>query len=446
MPTGRNESTEERLDRNWADILQELRVMQTGAQILTAFLITLPFQAGFSELNDFQRDFYLALLVFSVLLSALILTPVAVHRHLFGQRVKVTTVHHGHRVVKLALLGIGLLISACVVFIVQFLLGWIWAAGIGTMVFGIVAFLLVILPRIIKPMTSVRHPTDDRIDPEPRRTRHPQHTNPVEGTMTPPRLEIAVQDTAGARIAREHGADRVELCQALEMGGLTPSQGLIEACVAQGIGVHPLIRPRGGGYSYSPLEVDAMVIDIRRAVGAGARGVVIGALADGDSGLDASVLSTLITAARDSAAGTEVTVHRCVDVLLGAGADPVELVGQLIDLGVDRVLSSGGAPAVGQGIEVLHLMHEAAGGRLQIQAGGGIRLEDIPALARLDGIHLSARTTFSRGASGPGGGEPSYDVTSPELVAAAAAAIAASSRSANPDASTISDSDVSRAT
>lgn len=165
MPTGRNESTEERLDRNWADILQELRVMQTGAQILTAFLITLPFQAGFSELNDFQRDFYLALLVFSVLLSALILTPVAVHRHLFGQRVKVTTVHHGHRVVKLALLGIGLLISACVVFIVQFLLGWIWAAGIGTMVFGIVAFLLVILPRIIKPMASVKHPTDDRIDP-----------------------------------------------------------------------------------------------------------------------------------------------------------------------------------------------------------------------------------------------------------------------------------------
>ncbi|GAA4375742.1 DUF6328 family protein [Paeniglutamicibacter cryotolerans] len=165
MSTGRNESIEERLDRNWADLMQELRVMQTGAQILTAFLITLPFQARFSELDAFQRDFYLALLVFSVLLSALILTPVAVHRYLFGQRVKVTTVHQGHRIVKLALLGVGLLISACVVFIVQFLLGWIWAAGIGVVVVGLVVFLLLLLPRIIKPMSSVAPQDDDKLGP-----------------------------------------------------------------------------------------------------------------------------------------------------------------------------------------------------------------------------------------------------------------------------------------
>ncbi|GAA4375738.1 copper homeostasis protein CutC [Paeniglutamicibacter cryotolerans] len=264
--------------------------------------------------------------------------------------------------------------------------------------------------------------------------------------MTSPRLEIAVQDTAGARIAREHGADRVELCQGLGLGGLTPSQGLIEACVAEGIGVHPLIRPRGGGFSYSPLETEAMLIDIRRAVAAGARGVVIGAVCAGDAGLDSSVLSTLIAAARETAADTEITVHRCVDVLLGAGADPAQLVGQLIGLGVDRVLSSGGASTAGRGIGVLHLMHEAADGRLQIQAGGGVRLEDIPALLRLDGIHLSARTSVSTGASGPGGGESAYDATSPELVAAAAAALVAPGRAANPDASTISDSDVSRAT
>lgn len=161
MSNGRNESTEERLDRNWADLMQELRVMQTGAQILTAFLITLPFQARFNELDDLQRDFYLFLLICSVLLSALILAPVAVHRHLFGQHVKVTTVRQGHRIVKLALLGVGLLISACVVFIVQFLLGWIWAAGIGVVVFGTVVFLLVIMPRIIKPMPSVEAPSNE---------------------------------------------------------------------------------------------------------------------------------------------------------------------------------------------------------------------------------------------------------------------------------------------
>ena len=149
---GRRESFEEKLDRNWNDLLQELRVMQTGAQIITAFLMTLPFQSKFDDLGDFQRWFYIVLLSFSALLTGLILTPVAIHRKLFGKHVKAATVAHGHRIVKIALLGLGLMVSACVYFIVDVLISWDMALYIGGGVLLVIAFLLVLLPRILKPV------------------------------------------------------------------------------------------------------------------------------------------------------------------------------------------------------------------------------------------------------------------------------------------------------
>ena len=239
------------------------------------------------------------------------------------------------------------------------------------------------------------------------------------------KLEIAVQDAAGARIALENGADRVELCTALGMGGLTPTLGTIEAVVAVGIGVHVLIRPRGGGYTYTPAEVELMAGDITHAAQAGAAGIVIGALAEGDAALDLEVLATLVAAAHLVNQDIEITVHRCVDVLLENGLPIAELVAQLRTVGAHRILTSGGAPASGAGAETLHRLRTEAAGNPQIQAGGGVRIEDIPALASLDGIHLSARTQTTRGASGPGGGESAFDVTSAELVSAAAAALAA---------------------
>ncbi|MGB9035103.1 MAG: copper homeostasis protein CutC [Paeniglutamicibacter sp.] len=239
------------------------------------------------------------------------------------------------------------------------------------------------------------------------------------------KLEIAVQDAAGARIALEHGADRVELCTALGMGGLTPTLGTIEAVVAVGIGVHVLIRPRGGGYVYTAEEVDLMAADITHAARAGVAGIVIGALTEDDGGLDIPVISGLMAAAHAVNPAMEVTMHRCVDVLLEKGMSISKLIAQLRVLGVHRILTSGGAPDSGDGVEVLHRLCAEAAGNPQIQAGGGVRIEDIPALASLDGIHLSARTQTTRGASGPGGGESAFDVTSAELVSAAAAALAA---------------------
>ncbi|MFL4472845.1 DUF6328 family protein [Paeniglutamicibacter sp. MACA_103] len=152
---GRNESVEERLDRNWNELMQELRVMQTGAQILAAFLVVLPFQAGFTALGHAERTFYLVLLVFSALLIVLLVTPVAVHRHFFGQRVKITTVHMGHVISKVVIIGVGVLVAGCVWFVVQVLYGWALGALIGGLVMLAAVFLLVVLPRIIKPKSSV---------------------------------------------------------------------------------------------------------------------------------------------------------------------------------------------------------------------------------------------------------------------------------------------------
>ncbi|MET0977936.1 MAG: DUF6328 family protein [Paeniglutamicibacter terrestris] len=153
--SGRRESVEERLDRNWNELMQELRVMQTGAQILAAFLVVLPFQAGFMNLEHAERIFYLVLLVFSALLIILLVTPVAVHRHLFGHRVKVTTVHMGHVISKIVIMGVGMLVAGCVWFVIQVLYGWAIGAIIGGLTMLAAIFLLFVLPRIIKPRSSI---------------------------------------------------------------------------------------------------------------------------------------------------------------------------------------------------------------------------------------------------------------------------------------------------
>ncbi|HYH77119.1 MAG TPA: DUF6328 family protein [Arthrobacter sp.] len=107
--TGRNETREEQLDRNWAELLQELRVLQTGVQILAGFLLTLPFQERFEDLDDFQVTLYLVNVVIATLTTAFILLPVSVHRRLFRQRLKATLVSSADTTTKIALAGIALL-------------------------------------------------------------------------------------------------------------------------------------------------------------------------------------------------------------------------------------------------------------------------------------------------------------------------------------------------
>ncbi|WP_341828703.1 copper homeostasis protein CutC [Trueperella pyogenes] len=244
-------------------------------------------------------------------------------------------------------------------------------------------------------------------------------------------LEIAVQDVAGARLARQAGADRIELCCALEVGGLTPSIAMVEACVVEGIPVCVLIRPRAGDFVYTADEAAVAANDIRWAVGRGADAVVIGALRHGTDGLelDIPMLRGWAEVARERNPEVDVVIHRCVDVLLGAGVPVREVARQLADVGgVARVLTSGGAVRADAGAEVLGELAgelERLGVGVTVMAGGGVALEAIPSLrkAGIEEFHMSARREIPTGPTGPGGGQSVRSVTDGELVRAARAAV-----------------------
>lgn len=239
-------------------------------------------------------------------------------------------------------------------------------------------------------------------------------------------LEIAVQDVAGAVVARDGGADRIELCTALgATGGLTASTGLTAAVCAVGIDVHALIRTRPGGFVYSDEELDVLAADVVAAVRLGARGVVIGALLP-DGALDIERTRVLVDAARaaeqEAQRPIDVTFHRALDV----AADPVAALTALGAIGVDRVLTSGGAARAGDGLDVLAALVAADTG-VQVMAGGGVTADSIPAIVAtgVDAVHLSAKTVVpDLGATGPGGGSASeLEVTDPATVAAAVAGV-----------------------
>lgn len=238
-------------------------------------------------------------------------------------------------------------------------------------------------------------------------------------SMSATTVEIAVQDPAGTRIAFAGGADRIELCQALSTGGMTPSFGTLVACAEVAGGaerIAVLVRPRGGGFVYNQEEIDVTSRDIREAVRLGAGGIVIGALT-----VDRLVDIEALKQWRDAAGDAELVFHRALDVM----DQPVDAVETLVELGVQRVLTSGGAARSIDGIDTLAALVQRADGRLQIQAGGGVRVEDIAALRAIgvDAVHLSARATSTDTApSGPGGGAVGYEVTDPETVQSAVAA------------------------
>jgi hypothetical protein len=136
---GRDESENERLDRNWGEILQELRVTQTGTQILTGFLLALAFQPRFTDLDPFQVDVYLVLVVLAALTTALALTPVVLHRSLFREGAKEGIVLIGNRILKATLLGVSLVLTGTLLLIFDVVLGR--TAGILAAVISLVLFL-----------------------------------------------------------------------------------------------------------------------------------------------------------------------------------------------------------------------------------------------------------------------------------------------------------------
>jgi copper homeostasis protein len=199
-------------------------------------------------------------------------------------------------------------------------------------------------------------------------------------------LEVIGFDLASCLTAEAKGANRIELCANPHEGGTTPSYGVIEAARRNtSIQLFPIIRPRGGDFFYSELEFQAMAADIRQCEQLGCDGVVIGMLRE-DGSVDVDRCAELIT----HAGSMQVTFHRAFDRL----ADPMQSLEDIIALGCSRILTSGQRPNVELGKEMLRTLVGAAGDRITIMPGSGVRSNNILELAKFTGaraFHSSAR-------------------------------------------------------
>ena len=144
--SGRNETREEQLDRNWMELIQELRVLQTGVQILAGFLLTLPFQQRFESLDDFQVTLYLVNVALAALTTAFILLPVSVHRRLFRKRLKATLVASADNITKIALGGVAALSVGTAALVFDVTAGRTVGLIAGGVLFAVLAILLAYVP------------------------------------------------------------------------------------------------------------------------------------------------------------------------------------------------------------------------------------------------------------------------------------------------------------
>mgnify|MGYP002008653391 CR=1 FL=1 len=231
-------------------------------------------------------------------------------------------------------------------------------------------------------------------------------------------LECCVGSPVSAVNAELGGAARVELCAALELGGVTPSRGSIKLARDKiDIPLFVLVRPRGGGFQYTPLELDVMKDDITAARELGADGIVLGVLRE-DGSIDIERTGELI----EAAAGASITFHRAFD----STPDPLAALETLCELGIDRVLTSGRATRAEDGTELLGRLQQAASSRIGILPGGGISHDNCRQIIELSGageIHVgsavcSAGTPPEAAGLGPGGSEApaSPGETDPEAV------------------------------
>jgi len=199
-----------------------------------------------------------------------------------------------------------------------------------------------------------------------------------------------VDTVDGALAAERAGADRAELCSALELGGLTPGPGtLAEARAQLAIPLVVLVRPRRGDFLYSPADLAAAWRDVQAARAAGADGVALGLL-DREGDLDRERTAALVEFARPMT----VTFHRAFDLM----RDRERALEQLVELGIERVLTSGGASDVHAGEKSLARLVERAAGRIVVMAGGGVRPATVAQLVASTGVpevHLSARVLES---------------------------------------------------
>jgi copper homeostasis protein len=208
------------------------------------------------------------------------------------------------------------------------------------------------------------------------------------GGMT---LEVCVDSAEGLAKAVAGGADRIELCAALAVGGLTPSAGLIDLAARCGVPVVAMIRPRAGDFVWSEAEVAMMEAEIAAVRAAGLAGVVLGACLP-DGRLDVLVLRRLV----DAAAGLDLVLHRCIDLAPDMGVALEEAVG----LGFQRILTSGGETTAEAGAVRIAALVTQAAGRITVMPGSGVNPGNAAMLKGLGIIEIHASCSVSTLASG----------------------------------------------
>lgn len=198
-------------------------------------------------------------------------------------------------------------------------------------------------------------------------------------------LEICCGSIDDAIQAEKGGADRVELCSALFLGGLTPSIGTIqEAKRRLKLPVMVMVRPRGGGFCYTEAEMATMERDVEAAMDNGADGVVFGML-EADGKIDVRRAKRM----RHLIGMRQAVFHRAFDVT----PDPFKALEELVDLGITRVLTSGQKDTAPEGVELIAKLVERAGRRIEILPGGGIRPFNVREIVERTGcrqVHMTA--------------------------------------------------------
>ena len=206
-------------------------------------------------------------------------------------------------------------------------------------------------------------------------------------SSTPVSVEVCAYSLFSCLAADRAGAQRVELCASPWEGGTTPSAGLVDQALKEtSLEIHAMVRPRGGDFVYDASEKRTMLAEARSLIALGVHGIVVGALKpNGD--LDVEFMREF----RKIAGDRELTCHRAIDV----SRDPIQVMEELIGIGFNRILSSGGKNKALDGIENLAELVAASKGRIQIMAGSGVNPMNCLDFVQIgvNAVHLSARTT-----------------------------------------------------
>ena len=187
--------------------------------------------------------------------------------------------------------------------------------------------------------------------------------------------EACVESFEKALEAQSNGANRIELCENLAVGGTTPSYGTVKICLEKlNIPIFPMIRARGGNFVYSKDEIKIMKEDIKIFKELGVKGVVLGCLTS-DNKIDLELAKELV----DLAYPMEVTFHKAIDEIL----NPLDYIDDLVNIGIKRILTSGGKATALEGKDLINEMIKKSNGRLKIVVAGKVTKENLNGLSNL---------------------------------------------------------------